>query len=168
MCTHNGKCTVVAVFWPLWFPDVTFPDFIFPLEFKKALHPGFIFSQHQPFIWSGALSVFVWSYLCWFSLSSCCLRRVGRNLLLAKAASMSSISRLLKSRMAERMRRLSSRSTVPSSCDRKRQTCMWLKLSQQSRVANIWLAKISPVALIFASVSKHIADVQLYKNPQLQ
>lgn len=132
---------------------------------KKHCIRVLFFSQHLPFIWSG---VFVWSYLCWFSLSSCCLRRVGRNLLLAKAASMSSISRLLKSRMAERMRRLSSRSTVPSSCDRKRQTCMWLKLSQQSRVANIWLAKISPVALIFASVSKHIADVQLYKNPQLQ
>lgn len=56
------------------------------------------------------------AYLCWFSLSSCCLRRVGRNRLLARAASMSSISLLLNSRMAERIRRLSSRSTVPSSC----------------------------------------------------
>lgn len=68
--------------------------------------------------------VCVWSHLCWFSLSSCCLRRVGLNLLLARAASMSSISLLLNSRMAERMRRLSSRSTVPSSYvhETKRQT----------------------------------------------
>lgn len=62
-------------------------------------------------------------YLCWFSLSSCCgccccccWSLVWRNLLLASSASMSSISLLLSSRRAERIRRLSSRSTVPSSC----------------------------------------------------
>lgn len=61
----------------------------------------------------------VWLHLCRFSLSSCGLRRVGRNLLLARDASRSSISLLLSSLMAERMRCLSSRSTVPSSCTMK-------------------------------------------------
>lgn len=77
------------------------------------------------------------SHLCWFSLSSCCLRRVGRNLLLASAASMSSISLLLSSRMAERMRRLSSRSTVPSSCawnDKCKK--QWKKKKESARLQN--------------------------------
>lgn len=121
MCTHNGKLKICCG-CSFLSPMIALCDFsLFPLE--SGYSASVFISHHLQFTWTGAvchydrsLRVCVWSYLCWFSLSSCCLRRVGRNLLLARAASMSSISRLLSSRMAERMRRLSSRSTVPSSC----------------------------------------------------
>ncbi len=140
MCAHNGK---LKTYSGCSFPSPMIPwcDFsrllLFPLELRNAIS-GFmtVFTAFSLHLWWCSLSlgqylqvcvcvcVCVLSYLCWFSLSSCCLRRVGRNLLLASAASMSSISRLLRSRMAERMRRLSSRSKVPSSCthNMKRQT----------------------------------------------
>lgn len=110
------------------------------------------------------LCVCVWPHMCWFSLSSCWLRRVGRNLLLASAASMSSISLLLSSRMAERMRRLSSRSTVPSSCATK--TAQMINNSTNSAViwiSNICFAKTNNLPPIYV----HDLRPQHYINRQI-
>lgn len=126
MCTRNGKLNICRGCSFLT-PMISWHDFsrLFFIPTASDCFPSISTPPGRVHIViRTGLRVWVYvrvsSYLCWFSLSSCCLRRVGRNLLLARAASMSSISLLLNSRMAERIRRLSSRSTVPSSCTWKK------------------------------------------------